>query len=176
VIVEGEWGTVETITSTYVVVRIWDLRRMIVPLTYFIEKPFQNWTYENTNLLGSVILHVDYTVPVDRLRQRLDQIVRDSKLWDGKVAALQVTDAPANMVELRALVSARNAGQLWDLRCEVREKLIGFLQSEYPRALPHERFEPIDGSPCPEVSAGPAEPQRANQRTSSPVTSGSATR
>ncbi|HEY1430650.1 MAG TPA: mechanosensitive ion channel domain-containing protein [Stellaceae bacterium] len=181
VIVEGEWGTVETITSTYVVVRIWDLRRMIVPLTYFIEKPFQNWTYENTDLLGSVILHVDYTVPVDRLRQRLDQIVRDSKLWDGKVAVLQVTDAPANMVELRALVSARNAGQLWDLRCEVREKLIGFLQTEYPRSLPHERFEPADGPPCPEVSAaddkmtGPAQPPHSDQPAPSPVTS-SATR
>ncbi len=182
VIVEGEFGTVETITSTYVVVRLWDLRRMIVPLTYFIEKPFQNWTYENTDLLGSVVLHVDYTVPVDRFRQRLDQIVHDSKLWDGKVAVLQVTDAPANMVELRALVSARNADQLWDLRCEVREKLIGFLQTECPRALPHERFESAHGSPCPEVSAGddktagPAEPPRPAQRTPSPVISDSATR
>jgi small-conductance mechanosensitive channel len=181
VIVEGEWGTVETITSTYVVVRIWDLRRMIVPLTYFIEKPFQNWTYENTDLLGSVILHVDYTVPVDRLRQRLDQIVRDSKLWDGKVAVLQVTDAPANMVELRALVSARNASQLWDLRCEVREKLIGFLQTEYPRALPRERFESADGRPYTEVSAGddkmtgPAQPPHSDQPAPSPVSS-SATR
>ena len=91
VVVEGETGMIETITSTYVVVRLWDLRRMIVPLTYFIEKPFQNWTYENTDLMGSVILHVDYTVPVDRLRQRLEQIVHESKLWDGKVP-LQVTD------------------------------------------------------------------------------------
>jgi small-conductance mechanosensitive channel len=181
VIVEGEFGAIETITSTYVVVRLWDLRRMIVPLTYFIEKPFQNWTYENPDLLGSVILHVDYTVPVDLLRQRLDEIVRDSKLWDRKVAVLQVTDAPANMVELRALVSARNAAQLWDLRCEVREKLIGFLQSEYPRALPHERFESADGPPCPEVSAGddkmtgPARPPHSDQLAPSPVTS-SATR
>jgi small-conductance mechanosensitive channel len=181
VIVEGEFGTIEMITSTYVVVLLWDLRRMIVPLTYFIEKPFQNWTYENTDLLGSVILHVDYTVPVDRLRQRLDQIVHDSKLWDAKVAVLQVTDAPANMVELRALVSARNAAQLWDLRCEVREKLIGFLQSEYPRALPHERFEAADGPPCREVSAGddkmtgPAQPPQSDQPAPSPITS-SATR
>jgi hypothetical protein len=154
---------------------------MILPLTYFIEKPFQNWTYENTDLLGSVILHVDYTVPVDRLRQRLDQIVHESKLWDGKVAVLQVTDAPANMVEMRALVSARNASQLWDLRCEVREKLIGFLQTECPRALPHERFEPADGPPCPEVSdsddkmTGPAQPPHSDQPATSPVTS-SATR
>ena len=171
VIVEGEFGTVETITSTYVVIRLWDLRRMIVPLTYFIEKPFQNWTHENTDLLGSIILNVDYTVPVERLRQRLDQIVHDSKLWVGKIAVLQVTDAPANMVELRALVSARNAAQLWDLRCEVREKLIGFLQTERPRALPHERFGSADGPPC-----GPAEPPRPPQRTPSPVISDSATR
>jgi small-conductance mechanosensitive channel len=173
VIVEGEFGTIETITSTYVVVRLWDLRRMIVPLTYFIEKPFQNWTYENPDLLGSVILHVDYTVPVDRLRQRLDQIVHDSKLWDGKAAVLQVTDAPANMVELRALVSARNAAQLWDLRCEVREKLIGFLQAEYPQTLPRERFEAAADSSCLEASDG-AEGAGPDHRTPSPVISGSA--
>jgi len=141
VIVEGESGWIETITSTYVVVRIWDLRRMIVPLTYFIEKPFQNWTYESAEQIGSVFLHVDYTVPVDRVRQKLDEIVRQSTLWDGKVAGLQVTDAPGSMVELRALISARTPGQVWDLRCEVREKLIAFLQAEYPLALPRQRTE-----------------------------------
>ncbi len=141
VVVEGEWGSIEAITSTYVVVRIWDLRRMIVPLTYFIEKPFQNWTYQTSDLIGSVILHVDYTVPVDRVRQKLDEIVRASTLWDGKVVNMQVTDTPGNMVELRALVSARNAGQAWDLRCEVREKLIAFVQTEYPHALPLQRAE-----------------------------------
>jgi small-conductance mechanosensitive channel len=141
VVVEGEWGSIEAITSTYVVIRIWDLRRMIVPLTYFIEKPFQNWTHEGAALIGSVILHVDYTVPVDRLRQKLDEIVHASKLWDGRVVNMQVTDTPGYMVELRALVSARNAGQTWDLRCEVREKLIAFLQAEYPHALPRQRAE-----------------------------------
>ena len=141
VVVEGESGWIETITSTYVVVRIWDLRRMIVPLTYFIEKPFQNWTYESAEQIGSVFLHVDYTVPVDRVRQKLDEIVRQSTLWDGKVAGLQVTDAPGSMVELRALISARTPGQVWDLRCEVREKLIAFLQAEYPLALPRQRTE-----------------------------------
>ena len=144
VVVEGESGWIETITSTYVVIRIWDLRRMIVPLTYFIEKPFQNWTYENSAQIGSVFLHVDYTVPVDRLRQKLDEIVRESKLWDGNVANLQVTDTPIDMVELRALVSARNPGAAWNLRCEVREKLIAFLQAEYPQALPRRRTETID--------------------------------
>lgn len=141
VIVEGEFGTIETITSTYVVVRLWDLRRMILPLTYFIEKPFQNWTYEITDLLGSVILNVDYTVPVDRLRRKLDEIVHDSTLWDGKVVALQVTDTPDNMVQVRALVSARNSSLVWDLRCEVREKLITFLQTEFPHSLPRHRAE-----------------------------------
>ncbi len=141
VIVEGEFGSIETITSTYVVVRLWDLRRMIVPLTNFIEKPFQNWTYEDAGLIGSVLLNVDYTVPTERVRQHLDEILRASKLWDGKVANLQVTDAPGTMVQLRALVSARNAGQTWDLRCEVREKLIAFLQAEFPHALPRMRNE-----------------------------------
>jgi small-conductance mechanosensitive channel len=141
VVVEGEWGWIETINSTYVVVRIWDLRRLILPLTYFIEKPFQNWTHENADLLGSVLLQVDYSVPVDRLREKLNEIVHASKLWDGKVAVLQMTDTPGNMVQLRALVSARNSGSAWDLRCEVREKLIGFLQREYPEALPRQRLE-----------------------------------
>jgi small-conductance mechanosensitive channel len=149
VTVEGEFGTIDTITSTYVVVRLWDLRRMIVPLTYFIEKPFQNWTYETSNLLGSVMLHADYTVSVERLRQKLDEIVRESRLWDSKVAVLQVTDAPANMVELRALVSSRNASQLWDLRCEVREKLLAFLADD-PRTLPRQREEFSEAPPCRE--------------------------
>jgi small-conductance mechanosensitive channel len=136
VVVEGEWGTVETITSTYVVVKLWDLRRMILPLTYFIEKPFQNWTYEDTDLLGPVILVADRNVDVGLLRRRLDEIVHENRLWDGKKAVLQVTDAPAGMVELRVLVSARNAADLWNLRCEVRERLIGFLQLEKPEAPP----------------------------------------
>lgn len=146
VVVEGESGWIETITSTYVVVRIWDLRRMIVPLTYFIEKPFQNWTYQSTEQIGAVFLRVDYTVPVDRLRRKLDEIVRQSSLWDGAVAGLQVTDTPEGMVELRILISARDPGQTWDLRCEVREKMIAFLQAEYPQSLPRQRIEKIGES------------------------------
>ncbi|HEY1411883.1 MAG TPA: mechanosensitive ion channel family protein [Rhodopila sp.] len=141
VVVEGEWGWIETINSTYVVVRIWDLRRLILPLTYFIEQPFQNWTHENADLLGSVMLNVDYSVPVEPLRAELNKVVHASKLWDGKVAVLQVTDTPGNMVQLRALVSARDSGTAWDLRCEVREKLIGFLQQQYPEALPRQRAD-----------------------------------
>ena len=157
VVVEGESGWIETITSTYVVIRIWDLRRMIVPLTYFIEKPFQNWTYENTAQIGAVLLHVDYTVPVERLRQKLDEVLRQSKLWDGKVANLQVTDTPQGMVELRALVSARNPSETWDLRCEVREKLIAFLQAEYPQALPRQRMD-LGGYLGERLATGDPEP------------------
>jgi small-conductance mechanosensitive channel len=155
VVVEGESGWIETITSTYVVVRIWDLRRLIVPLSYFIEKPFQNWTYENSAQIGSVFLHVDYTVPVERVRAKLDEIVRDCKLWDGKVVNLQVTDTPQDMVELRALVSARSPSQAWDLRCEVREKLIAFLQAEYPQSLPRRRIEKSAGSLNAQAACSP---------------------
>ena len=133
VVVEGETGWIETITSTYVVVRLWDLRRMIVPLSYFIEKPFQNWTYEGSAQVGAVLLRVGYAMSVDRVRQKLEEILRQSPRWDGKTARLEVTDMTADTMELRALVSARSAGQTWDLRCEVREKLLEFLQSEAHR-------------------------------------------
>lgn len=139
VIVENEWGVIEEITATYVVVRIWDLRRMIVPLTYFIEKPFQNWTRESSALLGSAFLYVDYSTPVAVLRDKLDEIVRGSKNWDGKVAALQVTDVKEQTMELRCLMGARSAGQAFELRCEVREQMIDFLQREHPGALPRQR-------------------------------------
>ncbi len=139
VIVENEWGTIEEITSTYVVVRLWDLRRMIVPLSYFIEKPFQNWTREGSALIGSALIYVDYRAPVGVIRDKLKEIVKNSKNWDGKVVNLQVTDAKEQTMELRCLMSARSAGQAFDLRCEVREKLIDFLQKHHPEALPHAR-------------------------------------
>lgn len=153
VVVEGEWGWIETIASTYVVIRIWDLRRLIVPLTYFIEKPFQNWTHQSADLLGSVHLHVDWTVPVDRLRDKLNEIVHASERWDGKVVVLQVVEATGPTVQLRALVSAKNSGIAWDLRCEVREKLVAFLQAEYPHALPRQRTE-ISGNLGEDFRAG----------------------
>ena len=138
IVVQGETGWIETITSTYVVVRLWDLRRMIVPLTYFIENPFQNWTYEGAEQTGAVLFRVDPSMPVDRLRQKLDEIVHQSPLWDGRVARLQVTDMLAEgKAELRALVSARTPSQTWDLRCEVREKLIAFLQTELQPPSPN---------------------------------------
>lgn len=141
VVVEGEWGWVEEITGTYVVVRLWDWRRMILPLSYFLEKPFQNWTRETASLIGSVFVHVDYSVPFEAVREELTKIARASPLWDGRVVNLQVSDATEQTVQLRALVSARNAPQTWDLRCEVREKLIAYLQREHPQALPTARVE-----------------------------------
>ncbi|MEZ5787683.1 MAG: mechanosensitive ion channel family protein [Xanthobacteraceae bacterium] len=143
VIVEGEWGRIDEITGTYVVVLTWDLRRLIVPLTYFIEKPFQNWTRGSTNLLGAVVVYTDYTVPVDRVRAKVEEIVKASPRWDGKAVSLQVTDAKADALELRALASAANASDAWDLRCELREKLIAFLQSECPEALPKRRQQTV---------------------------------
>ena len=145
VVVQGETGWIEKITSTYVVIRIWDLRRMIVPLSYFLENPFQNWTYESTAQIGSVVLRVDPTVSVDRLRQKLDEIVHHSNLWDGKVANVQVTDLPDDgKIELRALVSARTPRQTWDLRCEVREGLAAFLQAEASTAARLQQAETAD--------------------------------
>jgi small-conductance mechanosensitive channel len=139
VIIENEWGWVEDIASTYVVIRLWDWRRMVVPLSYFIEPPFQNWTRDAASLIGSVILHVDYAADVSRIRRFLEQAVRDSKLWDSAVVNLQVVETDAKTMQLRALVSARNAPQSWDLRCEIREKLLAFLRTDMPEAMPRER-------------------------------------
>ena len=141
VVVENEFGRIEEITSTYVVVQLWDLRRLIVPLTYFIEKPFQNWTRDSTTLLGTVMLHLDYTAPVDRVRAKVEEIVKSSNLWDGKTFTLQVTDMKESTIEIRILVSGRSSDATFDLRCEIREKLIDFLQSEIPAALPRRRNE-----------------------------------
>ncbi|WP_233256049.1 mechanosensitive ion channel family protein [Falsiroseomonas bella] len=141
VIVESEWGNVEEITSTYVVVRLWDLRRMVLPLTYFIERPFQNWTRESSAIIGNVMLYLDYTAPVAALRAKLEEIARASRFWDGKVVNLQVTDLRQDTMEVRMLVSAGTAGRAFDLRCEVREKIIAWLQAEHPRALPRRRTE-----------------------------------
>jgi small-conductance mechanosensitive channel len=139
VLVENEYGTIEEITSTYVVVKLWDLRHMIVPLTYFIEKPFQNWTRETSALVGNVMLYVDYTAPVGVIREKLHEILKQSGKWDGKTAVVQVTDFKEGTMELRCLMSARSAAQTFDLRCEVRERLVEFLQKEHPHALPHSR-------------------------------------
>ncbi|WP_069095748.1 mechanosensitive ion channel family protein [Methyloligella halotolerans] len=140
-LVEGEWGNVEEITSSYVVVKLWDWRRMIVPLSYFIETPFQNWTRENASLIGTVYLYTDFTVPAQAVREKLEEVARNSSIWDGKVVNLQVTDFKETTMELRMLVSAKDAPRTFDLRCEVREKMIAWLQEEYPNALPRTRAE-----------------------------------
>lgn len=144
VIVENEWGRIEEITLTYVVVRIWDLRRLVVPLNYFIEKPFQNWTKNNADILGTVIIHADYTLPVDEIREELNRFVQDREEWDKKTVGLQVTNATDKGIEIRALIGATNSGHAWNLRCAIREHLITFIQKKYPQCLVKVR---IEGSP-----------------------------
>ena len=166
VIIENEWGWVEDIASTYVVIRLWDWRRMVVPLSYFIEKPFQNWTRDTASLIGVIALHVDYRADVPRIRRWLEEAVKQSKLWDGAVVNLQVIDADSRTIELRALVSARNAPQSWDLRCEMREKLIAFIRDEMPEALPRERAILIPSADDADLlrPARPPEKMRASAR------------
>ena len=162
VIIENEWGWGEDIASTYVVIRLWDWRRMVVPLSYFIEKPFQNWTRDTASLIGVIALHVDYRADVPRIRRWLEGAVKESKLWDGAVVNLQVIDADSRTIELRALVSARNAPQSWDLRCEIREKLIAFIRDEMPEALPRERaiLIPSGGGDDVDLPRRPAPPEK----------------
>jgi small-conductance mechanosensitive channel len=143
VIVEGEWGRIEEITTAYVVIAIWDQRRLVVPLTYFIEQPFQNWTRENSELLGTAFLYLDYSVSVEALRQEFCRIVEESPLWDRKVCSLQVTNLSEHTMEIRCLMSARNSSEQFDLRCLVREKMIAFIQQNYPDAFPRTRFSSI---------------------------------
>lgn len=141
VVVEGEWGWIEEITMTFVVVRIWDLRRLVLPISYFIENPFQNWTRTTADILGSVVLHMDYRVPLDEVRAEFGRALRDNDRWDGKVETVQVTDSSERTMQIRLLMSAGNSSHAWDLRCAVRERLITFLQERYPEALPRLRLE-----------------------------------
>jgi small-conductance mechanosensitive channel len=146
VVVEGQWGWIEEIDASYVVVRIWDLRRLIVPLSYFIEKPFENWTRTRADLLGTVMIYTDFTAPVEEIRKELLRILQSTQLWDGKTWGLQVTDATASTMQLRALMSARNGPTAFDLRCYVRENLIKFVQEKFPSSLPQVRNQ-NSGSP-----------------------------
>ena len=139
VIVEGEWGRIEEITSTYVVVRIWDERRLIVPLDRMIQQPFQNWTRKSSELLGTVFLWVDWSVSVDAVRDELKRLLDGNERWDGRVANVLVTDTSERAIQLRVLVSARNAGDLWELRVHVREQLVAYLQEQHPQSLPRLR-------------------------------------
>jgi small-conductance mechanosensitive channel len=138
-IVQGEWGRVEEITGTYVVLRIWDERRLIIPLQWFIENPFQNWTRTSAQLLGTVFLNVDFGMPLAPLRAELERLVQGMPEWDGRVVKLQVTDTTEHSMQLRILVTAQSSGLAFDLRCKVREALIDFMQREYPQHLPNLR-------------------------------------
>ena len=141
VIVNGEWGWIEEINLTYVVVKVWDRRRLVVPTTYFIDNIFQNWTRKSSFILGTVFLYTDYTISVDAIREELDRLLEDNKLWDGKVKVVQVTDASEKTMELRILVSADDSPTAWELRVFLREKLIKFIQDNYPESLPKTRVE-----------------------------------
>lgn len=145
VIIENEWGWIEEITLTFVVVRIWDLRRLVVPISYFLENPFQNWTRTSADILGSVFFYTDYTIPVKEVRAELTRILANSQYWDKKVNVLQLTDSKERVIELRALMSASDSPAAWNLRCEVREKLLEFLQTKYPECLPRIRIEMNNG-------------------------------
>ncbi len=144
VIVEGEWGRVEEIGSSYVVVRIWDERRMVVPLTWFIENPFQNWTRRSADLLGTAFLWLDYRAPIVAIRAELERICKGEPLWDGRVCVTQVTETSEHTLQVRLLVSARNSGDAFDLRCIVRERMLDFLAREHPQALPRTRAELLE--------------------------------
>ena len=162
VIVEGEWGRVEEINSSYVVVRIWDARRMVVPLTWFIEHPFQNWTRRSADLLGTAFLWLDYTAPIPAIRAELERICKGEALWDGQVCVTQVTETSEHTLQVRLLVSARNSGDAFDLRCIVRERMLDFLAREHPQALPRTRAElNQEATPTRRARSQPAEDVRS---------------
>ncbi|WP_179376902.1 mechanosensitive ion channel family protein [Winogradskyella wichelsiae] len=147
VVVENEWGWIEEINLTYVVIRLWDKRRLVLPSTYFLENPFQNWTRNSADIIGSVFIHTDYRVSFDELRTELTHILENTPLWDNQVNVLQVTDSKETSVEIRILVSAKNSPTAWDLRVHVREKMIVFIQKNYPESLPRTRVYIEDSKP-----------------------------
>jgi small-conductance mechanosensitive channel len=171
VVVQGEWGRVEEINSAYVVIKIWDLRRLVVPLNYFIENSFQNWTRESSDILGTAFLYVDYSVPVEDLRKQLEAIVHPSPLWNKQVCGLQVTNLTDRSMELRCLMSSRNASENFDLRCLVREKITAWIQQNHPAAFPTARFAALSEIPVQFNAQGkldPGVPAVSTERTQKP--------
>jgi small-conductance mechanosensitive channel len=142
--VQGEWCWVEEVTATYVVLRVWDLRRLVVPLQWFIENPFQNWSRNTAELLGTVFIWVDYTMPVEPLRQEFTRLLNESGLWDGEFSSVQVTDSSDQAIQVRFLMSAANSSKNWDLRCAVREGMVTFIQEHYPAQLPRLRARMVE--------------------------------
>jgi small-conductance mechanosensitive channel len=143
-VVEGEWGRVEEITLTYVVVNIWDQRRLILPINYFVEKPFQNWTRNSADIMGTVFLYLDYSIPLDPLRAEFTRLLESNPLWDRRVKVMQVTNASERTIEVRALMSASSSGNAFDLRCDIREGLITYVQENYPQCFPVTRAQLTD--------------------------------
>ncbi|TDC59636.1 mechanosensitive ion channel [Micromonospora sp. KC207] len=169
VVVEGEWGRIEELTLSYVVVQIWDDRRLILPTSYFTSKPFQNWTRTEAAVLGTAEFDVDWSINVQEMREELRRLVEGSELWDGRVCVLQVTDATGGLIKVRALVSAANAGSLWDLRCLVREHLVGWVRDHRPTALPRMRAEVGDASGAlPWQAVQPRPPMRRRTEPEAP--------
>jgi small-conductance mechanosensitive channel len=149
VVIDNEWGWVEEINSTYIVVRLWDWRRQVVPLSYLFQNPFTNWTRSSSSIIGTVFVYADYTLPMDAVRAAATDIVKASRLWDGQVVNVQVSDAKDHVIEVRVLASASDSSRAWDLRCEIREKLIAFIRDTYPECLPRlrrEDFRVADGT------------------------------
>jgi small-conductance mechanosensitive channel len=144
-VVEGEWGRVEEITLTYVVVRIWDQRRLILPISYFIEKPFQNWTRTSSEIMGSVFFYADYTVPIEAIRAEAKRLIENHPNWDKKFWNVQITEATDRALQIRVLMTTADSGKGWNMRCDVREGLISFIQKNYPGSLPKVRAE-LEGS------------------------------
>ncbi|AUD05275.1 mechanosensitive ion channel family protein [Spirosoma pollinicola] len=140
VVVEKEWGRIEEINLTSVIVRIWDRRRLILPITYFVEKPFENWTRSDASIIGTVFLYLDYNVPVEKVREKAREIAENDPLWTGETFALQVTDTQPTCIVIRILVSASDSPSAFDLRCHMREQIIAFLRDEYPQSLPQTRL------------------------------------
>ncbi len=153
--VEGEWCWVEEVTATYVVLRVWDLRRMVVPLQWFIENPFENWTRHTTQLVGSAMVWLDYAIPMQPLREEFERLLHNSELWDGDTATVQIVDASERAQQVRFLVSAANSTDLWHLRCEVREGMVTFAQEHYPQYLPRLRAMLADGATREDLESTP---------------------
>jgi hypothetical protein len=176
-IVQNEWGRVEEITSAYVVMALWDERRLIIPLQWFIENPFQNWTRSSSTLLGTVILWLDFRAPLDKLRAELDRCCHADKDWDGRVCVLQVTDTTERTMQVRLLVSSADASKGFDLRCRMREALIDYMRREFPEALPTSRVEMPPAELEPQASldassqAGPRLAAATTAQQDSPQTS-----
>jgi small-conductance mechanosensitive channel len=141
VVINNEWGWVEEINSTYIVVRLWDWRRQVVPLSYLFQNPFTNWTRSSSSIIGTVLVYADYTLPMEAVRTAATDIIKASPLWDGQVVNIQISDARESVIELRVLASASDSTRAWDLRCEIREKLIAFIRDNYPESLPRVRRE-----------------------------------